>query len=158
MVEAGVEGEPLPDDGHQDIDRDGDPDLRLHSGLSGAVKGFNAQVLLDPFEEQFHLPALLVDLCDGQGRKAEVIGHEDQAFVCFSIVVTHFAQRIGIGRGGLKRRQNYGLIRAYARALIHWMRVAPLEQNIGFGAHHEQCRGEREDVEASKSMEPRSIT
>ena len=55
-------------DGDQDIDADGDPDLSLHGVLGGAVEGFDAQVLFDPFEEQLDLPALLVDLRDGQVR------------------------------------------------------------------------------------------
>jgi hypothetical protein len=38
----------------------GNPDLRLHRGFAGAKEHFDAQVLLDPFEEQLHLPALAV--------------------------------------------------------------------------------------------------
>src|SRR5260370_20953140 len=43
-----------------------------------AVEGFDAQVLLDPLEEQFYLPALFVDLRDGKSRQIEVIGQEDE--------------------------------------------------------------------------------
>ena len=42
----------LLDDRHQHIDADGDPDLRPHSVLGSAVEAFDAQVLLDPLEEQ----------------------------------------------------------------------------------------------------------
>jgi hypothetical protein len=38
-------------DGHQYVDRDGDPDLSLHGIVAGAVKGLDAKVLLDPFEK-----------------------------------------------------------------------------------------------------------
>jgi hypothetical protein len=43
----------LFDDGDQHVGRHGDPDLRLHRVLAGAEEGLDAQVLLDPFEEQF---------------------------------------------------------------------------------------------------------
>ena len=33
-------------------------------------------------------------------------------------------------------------------ALVYWMRVATLEQDVGFGAHDEEGRAEREDVQA----------
>ncbi len=45
-------------DSDQHIGRYGNPYLRLDGVLAGAEKHLDAQVLLDPFEEQFHLPAL----------------------------------------------------------------------------------------------------
>ena len=74
MVEAGLQAEPFADDGDQNVDADGDPDLGLDRVLAGAEKALDTQMLLDPFEEQFHLPALLVDLRDDQGRQREVVG------------------------------------------------------------------------------------
>jgi len=43
--------QPFLDDGHQHIDADRNPDLRLHGILAGAVERFDSQVLLDPLEE-----------------------------------------------------------------------------------------------------------
>ena len=48
------------DNRHQDINADSNPDLSLHRVLGGAEKCFDSQVLLDPFEEDFYLPAALV--------------------------------------------------------------------------------------------------
>ncbi len=45
------------DDGDQHVGRHGDPYLRLHCVLAGAEEGLDAQVLLDPLEEQL-APAL----------------------------------------------------------------------------------------------------
>ena len=42
----------LLDDGDQHIGRHGDPYLRLHRVLAGAEEGLDAQMLLDPLEEQ----------------------------------------------------------------------------------------------------------
>ena len=47
----------LFDNRNQHIGGHGTPDLRLHRILAGAQKTLDAQVLLDPLEEQFHLPA-----------------------------------------------------------------------------------------------------
>jgi hypothetical protein len=47
--------------------------LGLHGVLRCAIEGLDPQVLFDPFEEQFHLPAAFVDLGNGQSRKREVV-------------------------------------------------------------------------------------
>jgi len=41
-VEAAVEMEALFDDGDEDIDGDGDPDLRAHGVLGSAIEGLDA--------------------------------------------------------------------------------------------------------------------
>jgi hypothetical protein len=68
LVEAGFKSKSFPHDGDEDIDRDGDPDLGHDGILAGADEGLDAQVLFDPLEEEFDLPALLVDLRDGGAR------------------------------------------------------------------------------------------
>ena len=62
------------DDGYEDIDADGDPNLSTDGILAGAIKRFDAQVLLDPFEEEFHLPASFVKLRNEGSRECEVVG------------------------------------------------------------------------------------
>ena len=66
-----------PDIGDQQIHAHGHPDLGQYGVARGAEEGFDFQVLLDPFEEQLDLPAILVDRRDGFGRQAEAIGEED---------------------------------------------------------------------------------
>jgi hypothetical protein len=46
-----------------------------------SVKGFDSKVLLDPAEEELHLPALLVNIGDGFGGKGKDIGQVDGTFV-----------------------------------------------------------------------------
>jgi len=55
--------------------------LRFHRVLVRAEKRLDAQMLLDPFEEQLDLPTAFVELGDGQSRKLEVVGEEPEAFV-----------------------------------------------------------------------------
>jgi len=47
---------------HQQVNRNRDSDLGAHGVLAGAIERFDAQVLLDPFEEQFDVPATVVKL------------------------------------------------------------------------------------------------
>jgi hypothetical protein len=42
------------------------PDLSLHSILAGPTKDLDPEVLLDPFKEQFDLPARLLEQADGE--------------------------------------------------------------------------------------------
>ncbi len=55
----------LLDNRYQNVNADGNPDLSLHCVLGGAEECFDTQVLLDPFEENFYLPAAFVKLHDG---------------------------------------------------------------------------------------------
>ena len=52
--------------GDEQVNGDGAPDLGAHGVLARTVERFDAQMLLDPFEEQFHLPATAIELRDGQ--------------------------------------------------------------------------------------------
>jgi hypothetical protein len=72
--------------GDQDVGGYGNPDLRLHRVLAGAQKAFDAQMLLDPFEEQLHLPAALVQRGDSQRRQARIVGQEHQRLAGLRIV------------------------------------------------------------------------
>ena len=47
---------------------------------------------LDPFEKEFHLPATAVQLGDGQGRKVEIVGEENEQLVVLGIVELHPTQ------------------------------------------------------------------
>ena len=70
------------DDCYQHVNTDGDPDLGLYSVFGRSVERFDAKVLFDPLEEQFHLPGALVELCDGQRRQHKIVGQEDVVFFC----------------------------------------------------------------------------
>ena len=62
--------------GDQHVSADRDPDLRLDRVLVGAIKRLDAQVLLDPFEKQFDLPALAVQVCNQLGLESEIVGQK----------------------------------------------------------------------------------
>lgn len=119
FVQTPVELKFLLDDGDQDVDADGDPDLRLHSVRGGAVKRLDAQVLLDPFEEQFHLPTAFVQLGNRQGIENKVVGQEDETLAGVRIDVLDASEVGGVFDGGIDSSEDNGLIAAQSGALVH---------------------------------------
>src|SRR5262245_43956824 len=75
-VERMRESQLFFNDGDQNVDCHSNPDLGLHTVGGRAEKTFDTQVLFDPFEEQFDLPTLAINRCDGQSRKKEIVSQE----------------------------------------------------------------------------------
>ena len=105
--------------GDEQINGDGGPDLGAHRVGRGAVKSFDAQMLLDPFEEQFDLSAATIQLGNGQCRHGEVIGQEDEGFAGEWIAIADAAERDGIIVLGLQAGQHHGLVETQAGGFIH---------------------------------------
>ena len=118
FVQAAVEFEFLLDDGHQDVDADGDPNLRLHGVLGGAIEGFDAQVLLDPFEEKLHLPATFVEFGYRQCVQNKVVGEKDQTLARFGIDILDPPERNRIFGRCLGSSEYDGLIAAESRGFV----------------------------------------
>ena len=76
------------DNSDKDIHGDGNPDLSLHRIFGSTVEGLDSQMLLDPLEEEFDLPAALVEFCDRECRQSEVVGQKDKPSFLFGIVET----------------------------------------------------------------------
>jgi hypothetical protein len=73
------------DNSDQDVNAHGDPDLRLDGVVGRAEKRLDVQVLFDPFEKQFDVPAKLVQPGNGPRRQNEVIGQKEETFMKFDI-------------------------------------------------------------------------
>lgn len=134
--------------GDEHVDRDGDPDLDLDRVLRSAEEGLDAQVLLDPFEEKFHLPPAAVLLGDGESRQLEVIGEEDQLAILGGIVELHSARLDRVVVSGPYARQPDCLIAAQASALVHRMRVDPPTLYIRLGQDDEEGLGQAQGIQA----------
>src|SRR5262249_29221551 len=100
-----------------------DPNLGLDCVLAGTKECLDSQMLLDPLEEQLHLPAALVDLSDGGGWKREVIGEKLEPFPGFPIEIGHSSQCFRIDLGGIDGGQNHGVIGPNARGFVDRVRV-----------------------------------
>jgi len=63
----------LFDDRYEHVHGYRDPELRLDGVLRGAEETLDPQMLLDPFEEEFDLPATAVEFGDGERRQGELL-------------------------------------------------------------------------------------
>lgn len=62
----------LLETGHHEVNADGYPNMGLHGVFGGTVESLDAEVLLDPLEEQLNAPATFVNGRDSQGGQGEV--------------------------------------------------------------------------------------
>ena len=74
LEHGSVQLEVMLDNCNKAVRDDCDVDLYPHSILGVAPKPFDAQMLLDPFKEQLHLPAVAVKKPDILGLEIEVVG------------------------------------------------------------------------------------
>ena len=140
--------------GDQHVSADRDPDLRLDRVLVGAIKRLDAQVLLDPFEKQFDLPALAVQVCNQLGLERKVVGQK--SYSLSSVVLYHHASQCGgIVFAGIENCQYAGLIAHDVRAgSVHGVGVAPLELGIGLGTGDEESVGLMNDKQSLEIQVP----
>jgi hypothetical protein len=61
-------------DGHQDVDAHRNPDLGFDGVHRVAPKTPQVEMTLDPFEEEFDLPAAFIEIGDGLGGQRKVVG------------------------------------------------------------------------------------
>jgi hypothetical protein len=78
IVKRKLHGQILFDDRDERINRHGYPDLRPHRVLRCSVKRLDPEILFDPPEEQFNLPAELIELGDRLGGLKKVVRQKSQ--------------------------------------------------------------------------------
>ena len=76
----------LFDDGHEHVDRDGNPNLALHCILGSSEKRFDSQVLFDPLEKELYLPPVTIEIRYCLCRNTEVVGQKIEGFAGFAVV------------------------------------------------------------------------
>ena len=131
----------LLEDGDQHVGGYGAPDLRLDRVLAAAEKCLDAQMLLDPLEEQPHLPAVLVQRSDGPGRQRRIVGQEDQGLARAGILEADASQVPGIILGGVEAIERDGLIADEAGVAVGRHPVHALRIHVGLGARDEEGAG-----------------
>ena len=149
-VERGVQVEALLDDGDEDVDRDGNPDLRLHRVLRRAVELLDPKMLLDPLEEEFHLPAAFVERADGGGRKREVVGDEDQRLAGLGVLEADAPQKFGVILTGVEAVQGDGLVANDAGRAIRRRRIDAMSIDVRLGTRDEEGPGLVQHIKAGK--------
>jgi len=129
------------DDGNQHVGADSRPDLGLHSVFACAEKVLDAQVLLDPFEKEFDLPAVFVEGCDGGGRQNGVVGQEEQRFFGVGVHKPNTPNVFGIVLDGIEALERNALIGDHPRASIRWGRVDASGPQVVLGARNVKGTG-----------------
>lgn len=74
-------------DCYQKVSDDGDPDLGFHGVGGRSEERLDPQMLLDPLEEQFHVPPLAVDVGHRLGGDGKQVGQKNEALVVGGIVI-----------------------------------------------------------------------
>ena len=143
--------ESLLDNGHQHIHRYGNPDLRLHGILGRAIELLDTQVLLDPLEKQFDLPASLVQGADRRCRWAKQVGEKDQGLSRLGILETNTPKENRKILLRVKPRQFDCLVADNPFGTVAWRGIHPPEIHIRFGA------GDEESARLMKPKKPREI-
>src|SRR5207244_11113957 len=105
------------------------------------------KVLLDPFEEQFNLPARLVERANGCCRQCKLVAQEDQCPGAFGVPQTDATQLIGIMLLAVVAVESDGLVADDPGGAIGRRRVEATGVEIRFGAGHEEGAGLMQDVE-----------
>ena len=122
----------------QHISGQRNPNLRLHRVLARAVKRLDSELLLDPFEEQFHLPATLVQSRNRGGWQVHVVRQKRDALAVL-VFDSHAAHHLRISLGGLVQRQSSDLIEHDVCCLPdHAARIAPLELGVALGSGYKE--------------------
>ena len=128
----------LPRDGDQHIHADGNPDLRMYRVRRQPEKRFDPKVLLDPLEEQFHLPATLVQLRYRQRRQQKVVRQKHKPLSRHAIDICDSSQQDGIAIPAFHARQSDARIASQSRSRIDLSMFPVIEREILFGPRDEE--------------------
>lgn len=129
----------LLQNGYQHINTDRNPNLCLHGIDRRAIERLDPKILLDPLEEQFHLPATFVELRDGQGRQCKVVRQKDQSLVHPDIEVTDSAKWSRIPLRCQWAGKDNGLVASQTGRFVHASRRLPAMSQFVPGANHKIC-------------------
>ena len=112
FAESSLDSQFLSDNRYEHIDAYRGPDLGLYGVDRVAVEGLDSQILFDPLEEQFDLPATLVQLCNGQRGQGEVVGEEHKLLFHLLGVVADSAKGVRVTFGAFGSAQYDGMVAA----------------------------------------------
>jgi len=89
-------------------------------------------MLLDPFEEQFDLPAAFVELGNGYRRQREIIGQENKAFLSGCVKITNPSELFWIILFGIETFEGNDLIADNPDRFVNRIGIETFEMEITF--------------------------
>ena len=117
---------------------DGNPHLCLDGVGRIAEKALDPQILFDPLEEQFHLPAAFVKQCNRGGREREAVGQIDEESIGLGVEITDASQPTRIAFLAVENLQPDDLIGADASVGFYWQRAHPRVLEAALGTNDEE--------------------
>ena len=97
------------------------------------------QMLLNPFEEQFHVPAFAVEFCYGQSIVSEMIGQETIDVAGGEVFIGDHSQVFGIALSGLVGSESDDLISDNTCTFVERIRLDNIVLHIVLCPGNEEC-------------------
>ena len=148
-MHRGLHRQPFAHDRDQHVRADGGPELGLHRVLGGAEECLDAQVLLDPLEEEFDPLAHLVEPAHRQGREVQVAGDEYQLLACLGTLEADPPQWLRVSLFGIEDSQCDRVVADHPGTAVGIAPCESLEAHPAFGTGDEE--GARL-IEASQTL------
>jgi len=137
--------------GERDIDRRPAIQIWVFTAFfRGSVELFDPQMLLDPLEEQLHVPAIFVEGGDGEGRKSAMTCQKHQRFWRFRNRESDAPQMFGIVATGVVAIECDGLIADHARRAVGRRRIEAMGVHVRFGAGDEEGSGQMQPMKPAE--------
>ncbi len=128
-----------------------DPYLCLHGVLAVTEEALDSQMLLDPFEEQLHLPALTIECRDQWRAERKIVGQKHHALAGLGLSHHDAAQYGWVVGLRVEPGEHTGLIAQDIRGYpIHGLGVAALELHVALRTGNEERLRLRDGKQASK--------
>src|SRR6202007_416057 len=105
------------------------------------VEPLDAQMLLEPLEEQFNLPARLVERAEGGCRQGKLVAQEDQCLGADGVPETDATQMVGIMLLAVVPVEGDGLVADAPGGAIGGRRVKPVGIEVRLGASQKEGTG-----------------
>ena len=113
--------------------------MSINGILGGAIERLDMQMLLDPFEEQFHVPAFAVELCYGQSLITHMVGQEAVYDTRGEVFVSNHPKFFGVGLGGLIGGEFDDFVSNYAGSFVNGAGLDDFILHIVFCPGHAEC-------------------
>jgi hypothetical protein len=141
-----LEAKPFFEDGDQGVGGHGSPDLSFDGIGRGSKEPLYPQMLLDPLEEQFNLPSLMINRCHVERRKLEIIRQEDESFVDIGGIKADAAKQCREFPKGILPAEDNGLITSDTIGPINRVRTTATKLEIMLGTDNKVSRSVMEMV------------
>jgi len=126
------------DIGEQHVGDECDPYLRLHRVGRSAEECFYAQVLFDPFEEEFDLPPCAVEFCDRQGCEMKCVSKKNKLFAGLGIDDDHASKGCRARAVGVKPLEFDCLVLHYALVWLGFAVFEDFERSVRLESRDEE--------------------